>query len=283
MAARLPRLLVVLAVLLGVVPPLPAAGAVVRPPTSQQIAASPVPARGADPAYARSYFGARYYRSDLGRFTTVDPVLDQQAALTDPQRWNRYAYALNNPLKYTDPDGKIPIPVIIGGAAAARWLASPQGQRVMNAAVTRAQTLWIAATEFFNSPAGQETIQTLGEWASGAQLPTSAAGMAARGVDAAGQIHHIATDKNIRGGFTAAFEAVFAKGGMNLQDPLNKMFLVGDRGAHSPAYHQHVLDTLLQATEGLSGKSYSAALEKVLGKLRKELQENPEIVRGKGL
>ena len=26
--------------------------------------------------------------------------------LVDPQRWNRYAYARNNPLKYVDPDGR---------------------------------------------------------------------------------------------------------------------------------------------------------------------------------
>jgi RHS repeat-associated protein len=52
------------------------------------------------------YFGARYYRADLGRFTTVDPELNIPAALVDPQRWNRYAYVRNNPLRYVDPDGK---------------------------------------------------------------------------------------------------------------------------------------------------------------------------------
>jgi RHS repeat-associated protein len=52
------------------------------------------------------YFGARYYASTLGRFTTVDPVLDIEQALVDPQRWNRYAYVRNNPLRYTDPDGR---------------------------------------------------------------------------------------------------------------------------------------------------------------------------------
>jgi RHS repeat-associated protein len=52
------------------------------------------------------YFGARYYGSKIGRFTTVDPVYNWQENLVDPQRWNRYAYARNNPLRYTDPDGK---------------------------------------------------------------------------------------------------------------------------------------------------------------------------------
>jgi RHS repeat-associated protein len=52
------------------------------------------------------YFGARYYASRTGRFTTVDPVMNIEAALLNPQRWNRYAYANNNPLVFIDPDGR---------------------------------------------------------------------------------------------------------------------------------------------------------------------------------
>jgi RHS repeat-associated protein len=52
------------------------------------------------------YFGARYMRAASGRFTTVDPLMDIEASMADPQRWNRYGYALNNPLKFTDPDGR---------------------------------------------------------------------------------------------------------------------------------------------------------------------------------
>jgi RHS repeat-associated protein len=60
------------------------------------------------------YFGARYYGSKIGRFTTTDPFLDQRAALVNPQRWNRYAYGLNNPLRNIDPDGKDTIDLAIG-------------------------------------------------------------------------------------------------------------------------------------------------------------------------
>ena len=52
------------------------------------------------------YFGARYYGSTIGRFTTVDPEYTWQENLTDPQLWNRYAYARNDPLRYVDPDGR---------------------------------------------------------------------------------------------------------------------------------------------------------------------------------
>ena len=52
------------------------------------------------------YFGARYYRAHSGRFTSVDAVLNVEAALTDPQRWNRYAYAVSRPFAMIDPDGR---------------------------------------------------------------------------------------------------------------------------------------------------------------------------------
>lgn len=49
---------------------------------------------------------ARYYTAVTGRFLSVDPVLDIREALTEPQLWNRYTYVTNNPLKFTDPDGR---------------------------------------------------------------------------------------------------------------------------------------------------------------------------------
>jgi len=52
------------------------------------------------------YFGARYYGSNLGRFTSPDPLLESGRAIR-PQSWNRYAYVLNNPLRFVDPDGLI--------------------------------------------------------------------------------------------------------------------------------------------------------------------------------
>ena len=50
------------------------------------------------------YFGARYYGSTQGRFTSVDPAIES-AKGTTPQSWNRYAFAFNNPLRYIDPLG----------------------------------------------------------------------------------------------------------------------------------------------------------------------------------
>jgi RHS repeat-associated protein len=51
------------------------------------------------------YFGARYYGSALGRFSSPDPE-NAGAFPSNPQSWNAYAYVGNNPLTVTDPDGR---------------------------------------------------------------------------------------------------------------------------------------------------------------------------------
>ena len=51
------------------------------------------------------YFQARYFSGAGGRFTNVDPE-NAGASPADPQSWNGYAYARNNPLLYVDPDGE---------------------------------------------------------------------------------------------------------------------------------------------------------------------------------
>jgi RHS repeat-associated protein len=50
------------------------------------------------------YMKARYYGSGFGRFASPDPYMPS-ASLADPQSWNRYTYARNNPLLYIDPNG----------------------------------------------------------------------------------------------------------------------------------------------------------------------------------
>jgi RHS repeat-associated protein len=61
---------------------------------------------GAEDGHALDYMHARYASPTMGRFLSVDPSRDFKLALRVPQAWNRYTYALNNPLGYADPTGR---------------------------------------------------------------------------------------------------------------------------------------------------------------------------------
>ncbi|WP_020124657.1 RHS repeat-associated core domain-containing protein [Streptomyces canus] len=54
-----------------------------------------------DPTTSLTYIGAREYDSAIGRFLSVDPVLDTGNA----QSLNGYTYADNNPISHSDPTG----------------------------------------------------------------------------------------------------------------------------------------------------------------------------------
>jgi RHS repeat-associated protein len=50
------------------------------------------------------YYGARYYAAWICRFVSVDPLADEYL------EWSPYVYCADNPIKYIDPDGRLPFP-----------------------------------------------------------------------------------------------------------------------------------------------------------------------------
>jgi RHS repeat-associated protein len=77
------------------------------------------------------YFGARYFASVQGRFTSADPLLSSGRP-DNPQTWNRYSYVLNNPLFYVDPSGMFEF---------ASNLSDDEQQKIVNAWVKLQQSL----------------------------------------------------------------------------------------------------------------------------------------------
>jgi RHS repeat-associated protein len=74
-----------------------------------------------DIATGLTYMQARYYDPVIGRFLAVDPV---QFGGGNPNHFGRYQYAYNNPIKFTDPDGRAGVLALSPKAAAA--CAGPQ-------------------------------------------------------------------------------------------------------------------------------------------------------------
>jgi RHS repeat-associated protein len=79
--------------------------------------------------------GARYYDALIGRFVSVDPVMD----LGSPQQWAAYSYADNNPIAKSDPTGLLSIgsawknvtsAVSRGASATSRWVRTHQAEIV---------------------------------------------------------------------------------------------------------------------------------------------------------
>jgi len=64
------------------------------------------------------YYGARYYDPALMRFVQADTLVPEPG---NPQSLNRYAYVLNNPLKYTDPTSLFSEEEIMKYFGVSRW------------------------------------------------------------------------------------------------------------------------------------------------------------------
>jgi len=50
----------------------------------------------------------RFYASSYGRFLTPDPMGAKAANPNDPESWNRYSYAIDDPVNRNDPNGLCP-------------------------------------------------------------------------------------------------------------------------------------------------------------------------------
>lgn len=84
-----------------------------------------------DPDTGLVYMQQRYYDPGLGRFLSVDPVGPTPG---NAYSFNRYDYANNNPLRFTDPDGRQSVGEMIDAGAQGCGAVSCAGWAVLHAA-----------------------------------------------------------------------------------------------------------------------------------------------------
>ncbi len=110
---------------------------------------------------------------------------------------------------------------------------------------------WGTAT-LAQAVAGEEALVVAGVAASGVSGALRSACTDGTSKPPGYQTHHLATVENeispARGGpWTQRFALVFAKAGMSLEDPANKVTLLGHFGPHPEEYHAEIFSRLLNA------------------------------------
>jgi RHS repeat-associated protein len=111
------------------------------------------------------YAQARYFASAQGRFAGVDPILIGEKRLADPQLLNLYAYARNNPLKYTDPAG---MDVALEGAQTADAIDSLNNRSGAKFKVANVGNM-VRIVDNKGNPLGKAALEALGKTLSGGE------------------------------------------------------------------------------------------------------------------
>ena len=102
-------------------------------------------AEATDYSTGLQYLRARYYDTNIGRFTQEDTY---RGNVLRPESMNRYAYAHSNPIRYSDPSGYFGvISAIFGGTKGERQGALVGG--LITTAILVASTVLITATGIF--------------------------------------------------------------------------------------------------------------------------------------
>jgi RHS repeat-associated protein len=122
---------------------------------------------GGEDGNAVDYMHARYYGPTAGHFLSVDPALNVERALLNPQTWNKYSYVDNSPMGSTDPTGRAPAEFTIAANALEEvWIGAEVGVAGTGLAILGAGAAGYGVGTAINNIAGvsnavTKTIETV--------------------------------------------------------------------------------------------------------------------------
>ena len=155
------------------------------------------------------FYEARYYDPFLGRFISADTIVPDPL---DPQALNRYSYALNNPILYTDPTGNFSFAAFAIGAAIGAFTTAIQGGSIGDIFTS-------AAISGLAAGVGFETFGSVSDAAAASGFGKGAAGIIA-GISA-----------GAASGFTASFGSlIFGSNNVNFGQSIGLGALSGAAG-----------------------------------------------------
>ena len=169
-------------------------------------------------------FGARYNASSLGRFMSPDPLLNSGRPW-NPQTWNRYAYARNNPLAIVDPTGLYDFKN-----------SCTHNDKACNAAFAQTQTN--VRNMYKATKAAYDKAVKNGDTKAATALKRTLDGLGAEGQkNARGQTVNISADPTLK----APGQTSFAKGSTStINVVLNPTFSNGPEDAQAEGAHEGV-------------------------------------------
>jgi hypothetical protein len=194
-----------------------------------------------------------------------------------------------NPLKYTAPDGEIPIPAAVYAVSSyisvvasspdtqmdIRFLTEDMAQGDYVSAVFDAVGLVIPGLT--NTGAISKSAEKIvakygddvGKWAS-TMLKKAGA-----------EFHHIFTDKNFKKGFTKEFAKVLDGSGLSLKSPEVIVPLLSHKGRHTNAYWNDLLKRAQDAISGIQKETpeYAKSIKTFLNDEAIKLINNPNLLR----
>jgi hypothetical protein len=185
---------------------------------------------------------------------------------------NLYTYVENNPLKYQDPSGNVPILIPVAVWAGKHLVQTATGM-AMDLAIAKATgkpyNVMASFTDNVKDISGAGKVKKAGKVVEAVKD----VGKNAAKNNKPSQIHHYVTNKSKK--YTPQMESITKKYNLNLDHDWNKE-LLPHQGRHPYDYHDYVLDKL--NTYDRLAKGDKQKFLKLFEGLKKEVRENPDIL-----